>query len=227
MSQRPWLSVIIPALNEARQITQTLAPLQAWRQQGVELILVDGGSHDDTLALCSGLVDQQLSAARGRALQMNAGAAVAAADLLFFLHADTRVEANAALATLREFPPGDHWGRFDVQLSGQHYLFPLIAALMNWRSALTGIATGDQGMVLRRELFDRVGGFPDLPLMEDVAISRRLKRLSWPLRLGRHLETDSRRWRERGVWRTVWLMWSLRLRYFFGADPATLARRYS
>ena len=222
----PWLSVIIPALDEAAVIRRTLLPLQGWRDQGVELILVDGGSQDDTLALASGLVDRQLSVPRGRAQQMNAGAGQARADLYFFLHADTEVAPLPALAALRRFPGGDHWGWFDVRLSGQHYLFPLIGWLMNWRSALTGIVTGDQGLVIRRSLFRAVGGFPEQPLMEDVAMSRQLKQLERPVRLGRYLCTDSRRWRERGVWRTVWLMWSLRLRYFLGADPAGLARRY-
>lgn len=225
MSGRPWLSVIIPTLNEAACIEATLAPLQPWRDQGVEVLLSDGGSADDTVARARPLVDQVLVVEAGRARQMNAGARAARGSLLWFLHADTQC-TDAALKALQAWPNEAQWGRFDVTLSGRHYLFPVIAWLMNWRSALTGICTGDQGLVVRAEVFEGVGGFPDQPLMEDVALSRRLRALQWPRRLRCRLETDSRRWQQSGVWRTILLMWSLRWRYFRGADPAVLLRRY-
>lgn len=225
MNHEPWLSIIVPALNEAAVIEQTLAPLQQARHQGVEVILVDGGSDDDTRNLSRSLVDVLVEAQRGRANQMNAGAARARAPLLLFLHADTLIDSGG-ISCLRHFPKEPAWGRFDVRLSGGHYLFPVISRMMNWRSALSGIVTGDQGMVMHRSLFDAAGGFPAQPLMEDIALSRELKRHSHPVRLGCHLTTDSRRWQQYGVWRTVWLMWRLRLRYFLGTDPAELARRY-
>ncbi|AKH20287.1 TIGR04283 family arsenosugar biosynthesis glycosyltransferase [Sedimenticola thiotaurini] len=221
------LSVVIPCLNEAHAIGPLLETLQVARADGVELILVDGGSRDDTVARAKPLVDRLIESAPGRARQMNAGAAVATGEVLWFLHADSVIQPDfpALICTVMASSTGG-WGRFDIRLSGRHPLLRLIGFMMNWRSRLTGIATGDQGIFVRRELFARLGGFADIPLMEDVEISRRLKRCSRPLILPQRLVTSSRRWESRGIVRTILLMWRLRWAYFMGADPARLAERY-
>ncbi len=219
------LSIIVPVLNEARQIVWRLRALAAMRAVGVELIVVDGGSDDDTVTLATPYCDRVITAARGRAAQMNAGAAQAGGAALLFLHADTRLPADAdcliasALAT-------NAWGRFDIRLTGAHPMMPVIATAMNWRSRLTGIATGDQAMFVRRGVFEQIGGFAALPLMEDIELSRRLLRIGRPACLAARVISSGRRWQRHGVWRTIWLMWRLRLAYFFGADPHRLARAY-
>ncbi|PKM21538.1 MAG: glycosyl transferase [Gammaproteobacteria bacterium HGW-Gammaproteobacteria-14] len=220
----PWLSIIIPTLNEAATIARLLLPLQAARSAGVELVMVDGGSADNTVSESAGLVDLCLRTKAGRAWQQNAGAAAASAPLLWFVHADTGLAGDECLRLLHLSQPC--WGRFDVRLSERNWRFRLIAGLMNRRSRLTGIATGDQGIFVSADLFRRVGGFPDQPLMEDVEISRRLRRYQKPVCLRTRITTSSRRWQKHGVWRTVMLMWSLRWRYFFGASPAELHARY-
>ena len=221
------LSIIIPALNEAAGIATTLAALQPYRERGVEVIVVDGGSSDGTTERARPLADRVLNAPRGRAAQMNVGAAAAAGDVLLFLHADTTLPADAdGLVLYGLADTGSVWGRFDVSIEGANPLLRMVAALMNWRSQITGIATGDQAMFVTRNGFAAAGGFPDIALMEDIALSKRLKRLSRPLCLAARAHTSGRRWIERGVLRTVLLMWRLRLAYWLGAEPATLARRY-
>ena len=224
---RPRLSVIIPALNEAAQLPQLLSDLAELRRQGDEIIVVDGGSTDGTPQQASDGADRVLSSPAGRARQMNAGAAVARGDVLWFLHADTRVPAGA-IAAVRQVPSGGHaWGRLRVRLSGRRAMFRVIETMMNLRSCLTGIATGDQGICVTRDALGRVGGVPGIPLMEDIELSRRLKRaVGRPACIQAVLVTSSRRWEERGVWRTVFLMWRLRLAFWVGTDPAALARRY-
>ena len=171
--------------------------------------------------------DQVLSAPRGRALQMNAGAAKASGDVLLFLHADTRLPREAERLVLDGLArSGRDWGRFDVTIEGRHPMLRLVAAMMNLRSRLTGIATGDQAIFVKRDAFHAAGGFPEIPLMEDIALSKRLKRTGRPLCLRERATTSGRRWETHGVFRTILLMWRLRLAYFFGADPAALARRY-
>jgi rSAM/selenodomain-associated transferase 2 len=168
-----------------------------------------------------------MEAPRGRASQMNAGAALARGDILVFLHADTRLPADASQLILGALArSGCAWGRFDVRIEGAHPLFPVIAFFMNARSRLTGIATGDQAMFVSRGVFAAVGGFPNIALMEDITLARNLKRVSRPLCLRARVTTSGRRWEERGVVRTILLMWRLRLAYFFGAKPESLARRY-
>jgi rSAM/selenodomain-associated transferase 2 len=223
----PHLSIIVPALNEAAGIRAALEPLQPLRARGHEVILVDGGSEDATLALAQPLADRVLVAGRGRARQMNAGAQEARGEVLLFLHADTLLPPEADRRVLEELARSSRgWGRFDLRLTGRHPLLRLTARLIGLRSRLTGMATGDQAIFVRRDWFEQAGGFPEIPLMEDLALSRALKRRGRPLCLRERVTTSSRRWEERGILRTVLLMWRLRLAYYRGADPHDLARRY-
>jgi rSAM/selenodomain-associated transferase 2 len=219
------LSIVMPVLNEAAGIVAALEALAPLRAKGCEVIVVDGGSTDATPDVARPLADRVLSAPRGRALQMNAGAAIAGGDVILFLHADTRLPKNAdALLCDALMKAQRVWGRFDVAFSGG--ALPLVAVTMNLRSRLTGISTGDQAIFVRREAFARVGGFPAIALMEDVALSARLKRVSPPACLRARVTTSPRRWRRHGTLRTVLLMWRLRLAFFLGADPKRLARAY-
>ena len=220
------LSIVIPTWNEARTIAEALDALAPLREAGAEVLVVDGGSQDATLALCAGRADRTLQAPCGRARQMNAGAAQARGEVLLFLHADTRLPADAMGSIAAVLAGGADWGRFDVDIAGRSPMLPVIAALMNLRSRWSGIATGDQAIFVTREAFDRVGGFPAQPLMEDVEISRRLKRLGRPACLSAKVCTSGRRWEQRGVWRTILLMWQLRWRYWRGESAARLAEAY-
>jgi len=223
----PRISIIVPTLNEAEGVAATLAALAPLRARGHEVIVVDGGSSDRTLALSRGGADRVVSAPRGRASQMNAGAALSRGEVLVFLHADTRLPENADARILQRLATsGRKWGRFDVLIKGESRLLPVVAFFMNLRSRATGIATGDQAIFARRDAFERAGRFPPLELMEDIALSRALKRISRPLCLADKAVTSGRRWERRGVLRTVFLMWWLRLRFFLGAAPASLARFY-
>ena len=220
------LSIVVPTLNEAAGIEAALAALAPLHARGAEIVVADGGSTDGTAALAQRHADRVIAAPRGRANQMNAGAAAAQGDVLLFLHADTRLPADADRLIAQALADGHAWGRFDVAIAGRHPLLPLIARLMNLRSRLTGIATGDQAFFVSRAAFAACGGFPPIPLMEDIALSRALKRGDRPACLRRRVRTSGRRWDENGFWRTVLLMWRLRAEYFLGADPARLARRY-
>jgi rSAM/selenodomain-associated transferase 2 len=214
-------------LDEAAGIADALKALAPCRARGAEVIVVDGGSRDGTSDLARPHADRVLAAPRGRATQMNAGAAAAAGAVLLFLHADTRLPPDAdRLVRDGLARSGRAWGRFDVAIEGQSLLLPLIALSMNLRSRLTGITTGDQAMFVTRAAFDRVGGFPEIALMEDVVLAARLKRVSRPLCLRERVTTSGRHWEKRGVMRTILLMWRLRLAYFLGAKPEVLARRY-
>ncbi len=220
------LSVIIPVWMEAVSITDTLRAMQPIRARGHEVIVVDAGSTDGTAKLARPLCDRVLVSERGRAVQMNAGAAVARGDLFLFLHADTRLPDNA-LEHLAEFSRSRRaWGRFNVRLRGQRPVFRVIAWFMNQRSCLTGICTGDQAMFVRREAFEALAGFHPMPLMEDVEFSRRLCLVSRPFCIKEPVVTDSRRWEKQGVWRTIFLMWQLRWRYWRGESPESLAKIY-
>ncbi len=225
-AQATRLSVIVPVLDEAPAISGRLAALHVLRQRGAELIVVDGGSRDATGDLARAVADRFLVAARGRATQMNAGARAGHGEVLLFLHADTTLPAEADVLILQAVAGGAWWGRFDVTIDGRHRLLRVVERMMNLRSRLTGIATGDQAIFVRQDVFARIGGFPELPLMEDIALSQRLRRLARPACLRARVLTSGRRWEENGVVRTILLMWSLRLRYFLGADPARLAVRY-
>lgn len=222
------LSIIIPCLNEAEEIAATLDACAEMRARGTEIIVVDGGSSDATIALAKSRADVVLSAPRGRASQMNAGARCARGEILLFLHADSRLPASADTLVLDGLAAsGKRWGRFDVVISGRHALLPVIAACMNRRSRWTGIATGDQALFVTRELFDHAHGFPELPLMEDVALTSTLARSGRPLCLRQPVITSGRRWEKHGVVRTVLLMWRLRLAYWRGISAEELARRYA
>ena len=220
------LSIIIPVLNEAETLASRLDALQALRARGAEVVVVDGGSADDSAGRAAPLADRVITAPRGRGRQMNAGAERATGELLLFLHADT-VLPDLAIERIEEVMEGGAlWGRFDVRIEGASIMLPVVAALMNMRSRLTGIATGDQTIFITREAFARVGGFPDIPLMEDIAFSSAMRRMARPACLAEKVTTSGRRWEKHGVWRTILMMWWLRLRFWLGASPQSLAREY-
>jgi rSAM/selenodomain-associated transferase 2 len=221
------LSIIMPVLNEGDGIAASLDALADLRTLGTELIVVDAGSDDATVEQAQLRADQVILAPRGRALQMNAGAEKASGDVLLFLHADTRLPAEADRVVLNGLDRSRRaWGRFEVKIDGRSPLLPVVAWLMGLRSRLTGIATGDQAIFVRREAFQAMGGFPAIALMEDIAMCKRLKRLGRPLCLRACVTTSGRRWEKNGVLSTILLMWRLRFAYFLGADPKQLARQY-
>ncbi|QTN30629.1 TIGR04283 family arsenosugar biosynthesis glycosyltransferase [Rhodoferax sp. AJA081-3] len=240
------MSIVIPVLNEAQGITQTLQALAPLRARGVQVIVVDGGSTDGTVERARQALQapvgngvavvlygegaapwQVLRSPPGRAVQMNTGAQQARAATLLFLHADTLLPPAADTLVTQALNRGTHhWGRFDVHITGQHGLLRVVAALMNRRSRWSGIATGDQALFMTRAAFDTVGGFPAQPLMEDIEMSKRLLRLSRPACLHQRVATSGRRWETRGVWRTVLLMWRLRFAYWRGVSPQQLAQWY-
>ncbi|MGB5474908.1 MAG: TIGR04283 family arsenosugar biosynthesis glycosyltransferase [Gammaproteobacteria bacterium] len=228
VAERAIISVIVPVLNEAGILSQTLRRLQPLRHHGHEVIVVDGGSTDDSLAKAASMADRILQTASGRAVQMHAGALAAKGSILWFLHADTLAPAEADSLIHDSLAAGHTaWGWFDVQLSGGHRLLACVAWLMNRRSRLTGIATGDQGIFVERKLYDQAGGFPQLPIMEDITLSRRLRQLGRPVQIATPLLSSSRRWEKHGVLRTIFTMWGLRLGYFLGIAPQRLARFYT
>ena len=220
------LSIVIPTLNEGHRIAALLEDLQRLRTEGHEIILVDGGSGDDTVERARTRVDQLTITAHGRARQMNAGAKLASNAMLWFLHADSRVPEGAPQKILADASE-TIWGRFDIQLSGRDWRLRIVERLMNWRSCLSGIATGDQGIFVSRALFEAIGCFPDQPLMEDIALCKRLRRQVRPYCIhAPRLQTSSRRWETQGILRTILLMWGLRLAYALGAPAERLARHY-
>jgi rSAM/selenodomain-associated transferase 2 len=219
------LSIIVPVLDEAPGIAAALGALQPLRSRGCEVLVVDGGSTDATQAIARALADRVLVAPRGRALQMNAGAAVASGDALLFLHADTQLPEGAD-QLVRAALSGRSWGRFDVQIDSPRALLRVVAAMMNLRSRASGICTGDQAIFVDARAFRALGGFQPIPLMEDIEFSIRAKRQSPPACLRARVRTSARRWEKHGILRTVVLMWRLRLAYALGADPRELARRY-
>lgn len=219
------LSIVVPVLNEAQDIAAFLAPLQALRELGHEVIVVDGDSSDSTAAAAHPLADHVVASPRGRAIQMNCGARIGSGDALIFLHADTQLPDNAP-GLIEKALMHHAWGRFDVKIAGRSGWLPVIAAMMNLRSRLTGIATGDQAIFVSRAAFDAVGGYPNQPLMEDIELSKRLKRIGPPACLRARAATSGRRWERHGVRRTVLLMWRLRLDYWRGVPAEQLVARY-
>ena len=227
-AERPQLSVIIPALDEAAMIPATLQALQSLRTRGHEVIVVDGGSRDGTIELSRPLADRVVTARAGRASQMQAGAAVASGSILWFLHADTLPPPDADRLILAKLMQGRAaWGRFDVGFPQGPQLLRTVAWMMNQRSRLSGIVTGDQGLFVTRRLYHIAGGFPDIPLMEDIALSRALRRHGRPARIQQPVITSPRRWQTHGVLRTILRMWALRLAYFLGVNPRRLAACYA
>ncbi|HEX8392387.1 MAG TPA: TIGR04283 family arsenosugar biosynthesis glycosyltransferase [Longimicrobium sp.] len=221
------ISIIIPALNEAEGIADTLAALAPLRARGHQVIVADGGSADGTAELARPLADVVVAAPRGRAWQQNAGAAAADGGVLLFLHADTRLPPDAdRLIADGLAASGAGWGRFDLRLTGRAPMLRVVERMISLRSRATGIATGDQAIFVRRVWWERAGGFADIPLMEDVALSTTLRRMGRPLCLRATVTTSSRRWERGGIWRTILLMWRLRLAWALGADPERLASRY-
>lgn len=226
--RRLWLSIVVPTLNESQNIRQTLESLQPCRLEGAEVILVDGGSTDDTVNLANSLVDKLVVTGAGRAVQMNAGAQATdpRTEVLLFLHADTQLPPQflQELAVFRRTEKG--WGAFDVKLDNSRLMFHVIAFMINLRSWLSDICTGDQAIFLKKNLWDDVAGYDDMPLMEDIALCKKLKQKSQHYRIRKPVITSARRWLKRGVWKTIWLMWMLRWKYWRGVSPASLADLY-
>lgn len=220
------IAVIIPALNEARNIQQTLEPLQAWRRRGHQVIVVDGGSTDDTIKCATELADHIISSEPGRALQMNTGAEQAEADILLFLHADTLIQSNADQWIINSVSQQHYWGRFDVAFDSNKFVFKWIAALMNIRSCISSIATGDQAIFVEKALFDQLGRFPLISLMEDIQLSINLRKHQRAQCLRQKVITSARRWEQKGIIRTIILMWGLRLGYFLGLPADRLKSWY-
>ena len=221
----PALSIIVPMLNEIELLPELLAHLQQWQRIGCEVLLIDGGSHDDSAEVAEAIGYSVLRSPCGRAKQMNMGAANAKGTALVFLHADTRLPEDADQKILHALEK-HHWGRFDVRLSGDNWMLRVISFFMNCRSRLTGIATGDQAIFISRNTFNAVGGFPDQPLMEDIEISKHLKQHGHPACLRSQVISSGRRWLSRGVWPTIWLMWRLRFAYWRGESAERLASLY-
>lgn len=221
------ISIIIPCYNESENIIKTLMPLQTLREHGHEVIISDGGSTDNTCELALPYVDTLVTSPKGRARQMNTGSLHANGDVFWFLHADTIAPDNAD-QYINQTIKYDHaiWGRFNVRLSGQKFQFRIIEMLMNLRSCLTGIATGDQGIFVLRSYFKELNGYKNIPLMEDIEISNRLKHIRKPACIKHKIMTSSRRWEKNGILRTVLLMWKLRLAYYLGVSPDKLASQY-
>jgi len=226
------VAAVVPVLNEARGIGDFLAAIAA--HDFAEIIIVDGGSGDATRQVIETFRDQArdpriapVSSERGRARQMNAGARRATSDILVFLHADTRLPPEAVSVVRRAIDGGKDWGRFDVRFDSRHPFLHVVANFMGWRSRLTGICTGDQAIFIRCDVFERAGGYADIALMEDIDLSRRLKRTGRPARAAAPVTASARRWREQGILRTIVQMWRLRLMYFRGASPVLLAAQYA
>lgn len=219
------LSVIIPALNEEKSLAATLKSAIAVEPQ--EIIVVDGGSTDRTREICRGFGIEAFSSPRGRARQMNLGARHATGEVLLFLHADTRLPPSAVGDVVRALNDSRIvGGRFDLSLDGEHRMLKVIGAMINLRSRVGQSATGDQAIFVRREIFAALGGYPDVPLMEDVALARALKRRGAVACLSSRVVTSARRWEAEGIWRTIFKMWALKSLYLLGFSPLHLKRYY-
>ena len=219
------LSVIIPVLNEENLVEQFLIKLQPLRENGHELIIVDGGSEDNTCDIAMPFVDKLINTKKGRAKQMNSGAHSASGNILVFLHVDTCFNGDIT-GIFNKLPDHFIWGRFDVALSGKAIPFRVIEFFINLRSRISGIATGDQSIFISKDLFRIVGGYPEISLMEDIAISKKLKSYCRPVCLKETVTTSSRRWEENGIFSTIIKMWFLRFKYMIGMNTELLARNY-
>ncbi len=223
------LRIVVPVLDEGDNLNHALHRLQILRTRGAQVVVVDGGSTDNTWAIAAAHADCVLLAPRGRASQMNKGlqhSDDSPASVVLFLHADTRLPDNADTLIFNALDLGHSWGRFDVRIDGPERLLRIVAGMMNLRSRITGIATGDQAIFVQKSALNIVDGLTDMPLMEDIDLSSRLGKLGKPACLRAHVMTSARRWQKNGVWRTIMLMWRLRWAYFFGANPQVLAQQY-
>jgi rSAM/selenodomain-associated transferase 2 len=224
------IAIVVPVFNEALAVPRLLTQVAASKvtaTQDIELVFVDGGSTDNTAALIQDAGLRVISSPKGRAWQMNAGAAQTSGDVLLFLHADTQLPANALAEIKSALAENICWGRFDVRIAGKPWMLGVVSRMMNWRSRLTGIATGDQAMFMTRAAYQAIGGFPEQALMEDIEASRRLCQLSHPACIASPVITSGRRWETRGVWTTIFLMWRLRWAYWRGQSPHQLAELYA
>lgn len=224
------IAIVVPVFNEALTLPRLIAHVAALNEtasQDFELVFVDGGSTDNTAALIQNAGLRIVNSAKGRAWQMNAGAIKTTGDVLLFLHADTQLPVNALEQIQSNLVENVCWGRFDVSIEGKPWMLRVVSRMMNWRSRLTGIATGDQAMFMTRAAFQKIGGFPEQALMEDIEASRRLRQLSRPACISSPVVTSGRRWETRGVWKTIFLMWRLRWAYWRGQNPKQLAELYA
>lgn len=221
------VSIIVPVFNESLCMPDVLARAQALVSPTVDIVFVDGGSTDNTLALVKSAGLPAITSPKGRAWQMNAGAAQARGDVLLFLHADTQLPEDALRSIAAHLIHPVCWGRFDVRIAGRARMLAVVAQMMNWRSRYSGIATGDQALFMTRDAFNTIGGFPEQALMEDIEASIQLKKLSRPACISSHVTTSGRRWETRGVWATIFLMWRLRWAYWCGQNANELAKRYA
>jgi len=220
------ISLVVPTLNEEKNIAATVAAIRDLQPD--ELLIVDGGSTDQTPEICRGLGLNVLSSPRSRSTQMNLGAERATGDVLLFLHADTRLPPSAlddirAAMNDRRCPGG----RFDIKLDGDHWMLKIVGAMISFRSRITKVATGDQAIFVRRDVFKAIGGYPDIPLMEDIALSRVLRRVGRVACLRSRVITSGRRWEIEGIWRTIFKMWTLKSLYLLGVSPVRLKRYYA
>jgi len=221
------ISIIIPVFNEKQQLPELLERLLVVTAYGHEIIIVDGGSTEKYEPVDSVPGLKMLTAEKGRARQMNVGALHAEGEIFWFIHADSGFlyPLESYLRSLTELSERQ-WGRFNVRLDGNRRVYRLIEWMMNWRSSLSGIATGDQGIFVHRQLFNEAGCFSDIAIMEDIDLCKKLKKFSSPVIKKRCLTTSSRRWEQGGVLRTIFLMWKMRVLFFFGWDPDKLVKMY-
>ena len=219
------ISIVIPVLNEEKALQVLLDQLQSYREQGHEVVVVDGGSNDNTCSVASTLCDQLITSESGRAIQMNKGAEFSKNNILWFLHADTLVPEHSIEKIQKALEDND-WGRFNIKLSGSRFVFRVIERMINIRSCVFSIATGDQGIFLNKNTFNKVNGYSVIPLMEDVNLSKKLKSLSHAVCLNEKITTSSRRWEKYGILSTVLLMWKLRFLYWTGVSAERLALQY-
>lgn len=236
------LSIVIPLLNEADNLPKLMGHLAHLNPAPYQVILVDGGSTDNSVAIAKELIEslidsspsvisgqvidwQIIESAAGRALQMNAGAELATGDVLLFLHADTQLP-NHAIADITSAVRQAAWGRFDVRLDSSAWMLKVVSQMINWRSRFSGIATGDQAIFIKKPLFEQLGGYPQQPLMEDIELCKRLKAIGKPACLRSKVITSARRWQQYGTWRTIGLMWHLRFDYWRGVSADNIKQRY-
>lgn len=237
MTAKATVSIVVPILNEADNLPHLFANIACLNPAPQQVILVDGGSMDKSIGVAQNLIKdlelnnklgidwQIIESSAGRATQMNGGARLAIGDILLFLHADTQLPSQAILGVVNAMGTAE-WGRFDVRLDSRQPMLWIVSQMINWRSKLSRIATGDQAIFIKRELFEQVGGYPDQALMEDIEICKKLKTIAKPACLKSKVVTSARRWQQHGTWRTIILMWQLRFDYWRGVSADNIKARY-